>query len=178
MRDSDLMFWALLLLMIGGSSSPSRPGGALPAPSPSSPPSGALPQPSPADIGVGWWWYWFATEQEPLYQAAVAKELRRARRRKQGRRWEVRKTMGGTSLGATVVVFYAFEPFRWELPGLPQPAPRGLDTDWADVAWAIPEPPSELRRMVERAAKQAWEYLRELAEGRRPPRDPFPAPSR
>lgn len=161
--DSDTLFWALVLWAF--SRGDSRPGGAAPAPSPSS---------SPADIGEGWWWWWFPTEQSGLYQAALAKELRRSKRNKTTRRWEVRKTIGGTALGATVVVFYVFEPFHWTLPGLPQPAPRGFETDLSDVAWAIPEPPSQLREMAREVAKQAWEYLRELAQGRRPPRAPFP----
>lgn len=169
MSDSDVLMWGLLLLVFG-SRAPGRPGGAAPAPQ--LPPF--APSSSPADVGEGWWWYWFPTEISAQYQAALDKELRRAKRNKTSRRWEVRKTMGGTSLGATVIVFYAFETFRWELPGLPEPAPRGLDTDLSDVAWAIPEPPSKLRVMVEQVAKQTWEYLRELAEGRRPPRQPFP----
>lgn len=155
--DSDLIFWALVLWTF------SR-GGEAPAPS----------RPSPADIDTGWWWWWFPTSQSDAYQAALAKELRRAKRNKTTRRWEVRKTIGGTSLGATVVVFHVREAFRWELPGLPERAPRGIDTDLSDVAWAIPAPPSALRKLATEVAKQTWEYLRELYEGRRPPRAPFP----
>lgn len=156
----ETLFWALVFWAFTR--------GAAPAPSSSPAPR------SPADIGVGWWWWWFPTSQSDQYQRALAKELRRARRNKTTRRWEVRKTIGGTALGATVVVFYAFEPFHWELPGLPQPAPRGLDTDLSDVAWAIPEPPSALQRLASEVAKQTWEYLRELYQGRRPPRAPLP----
>lgn len=162
--DSEFVFWALLLWAFSRGEG-ARQGGAAPAPAPSSP---------PADIGIGWWWYWYPNEHSAAVHAALAKELRRAKRRKTTRRWEVRKTMGGTALGATVIVFYCSEPFRWELPGLPEPAPRGIDTDLSDVAWAIPEPPSALRRLASELAKQTWEYLRELAQGRRPQRAPFP----
>lgn len=164
MADRDLLFWAFVLLVLG-SSSTARPGAQQ------LPPETA---PTPGNIGVGWWWYWFPTSISDQYQAALDKELRRARRNKTTRRWEVRKTIGGTALGATVVVFYCREPFRWELPGLPEPAPRGMDTDLTDVAWAIPAPPSELRRMVEEVAKQAWDYLRQLYQGTRPPSEPLP----
>lgn len=168
MSDKDAVLLAVLFLLLGGGAArPGAPAPQLPAPEPSE---------SPANIGVGWWWYWFPTSISDQYQAALDKELRRARRRKTTRRWEVRKTMGGTALGATVIVFYCFEPFKWELPGLPEPAPRGMDTDFTDVAWAIPEPPSALRQMVESVAQEVWEYLRELYEGRRPPPEPFPSP--
>lgn len=166
--DSDLVFWALVLWAFSGGAS-ARPG----APATPSTPA-PTPGVSPADIGVGWWWWWFPNEQADLYQRALAKELRRAKRNKTSRRWEVRKTIGGTDLGATVVVFYTFEPFLWELPGLPMRAPRGLDTDLSDVAWAIPEPPTLLRQLAQVIAHETWEYLRELYEGRRPPREPFP----
>lgn len=164
MGDSDLLFWGFILWAFSRQTG-DRQGGEAPAPSPSSP---------PADIGEGWWWYWFPTSVSDQYQAALAKELRRSKRNKSTRRWEVRKTIGGTALGATVVVFYVFEPFKWELPGLPEPAPRGFDTDLSDVAWAIPEPPSALRQLAQVIAHETWEYLREIAEGRRPPRQPFP----
>lgn len=159
--DSDLVFWALVLWAFSGRDGSAAP----PAPSSSTPPA---PSSKPADIGEGWWWWWFPTEQSAQYQAALAKELRRSKRNGTTRRWEVRKTMGGTGLGATVVVFYVFEPFRWELPGLPQRAPAGFETSLHDVAWAIPDPPSALRRMVESVAKQTWQWLREHS-----PRNPL-----
>lgn len=165
--DSDALFWALVLWAF--SSSSARPGAPATAATPAPEPGG-----TPAEIGEGWWWYWYPNEASGQVQAVLAKELRRAKRNRTTRRWEVRKTMGGTALGATVIVFYVFEPFRWELPGLPEPAPRGIDTDLTDVAWAIPEPPSALRRLATEIAKQTWEYLRQIAEGRRPPRAPFP----
>lgn len=165
--DSEFVFWALLLWAFSRGEG-ARQGGAAPAPQ--RPPPGS----SRADVGPGWWWYWYPNDVSEQVQAVLAKELRRGRRNKTGRRWEIRKTMGGTSMGATVIVFFVFETFRWELPGLPEPAPRGIDTDLSDVAWAIPEPPSALRKLAGELAKQTWEYLRELAQGRRPPRAPFP----
>lgn len=166
-RDQDLVFWLFVLLAFGGSSGASA---APPAQPHIEPWTGPL-----VDVTEGWWWWWFPSpEQDAIFQAALDEERKRARDLTTRRRWEVRKTIGGASHGATVIVFYCSEPFRWPLPGRPEPAPRGMATDLTDIAWLFPAPPSALRRMVEQVADATWEYLRELYEGRRPPREPFP----
>ena len=164
MRDGDMLALALLLWAWTRGGERARPG------SPALPPGPSTPR---ANIGEGWWWYWFPTSDAAAYQAVVDKEQRRSVRRKTRRRWEVRKTIGGTAMGATVVVFYVFEPFKWALPGLPERAPRGIDTDLTDVAWAIPQAPTELQRMAQAVANATWEYLRELYLGQRPPSEPL-----
>jgi hypothetical protein len=124
----------------------------------------ALPSTSPEKLG--WWWYWFPSEVNRAY--AVWDKAERNKK--------VRKTIGGgPSLGATVVVFQVTgTDFTWTLPGLPERAPRGIDTDLTDVAGVIPTPPSALRQMAETVTKKTWEYLREIWQGRRPPREKLP----
>ena len=159
MRDRDKEALLLLLLVWAYTSS----GDAAPAVAPEAPRPRRRRDPSMID--VGWWWYWFPPELDA--RVATWRQAQRSA-------VVVRKTFGSASVGATVIVFEVTKRHRWTLPGLPEPAPRGIDTDLSDVAWAIPEPPSALRRMVESAAKQSWEYLRQLYQGTRPPRAPMP----
>jgi hypothetical protein len=127
--------------------------------------SRSLPSPSPKKLPSTWWWYWFPPEVDRDYWAWDKAE----------RNKKVRKVIGGPSLGATVVVFEVTGPdLKWTLPGQPEHASRGIDTDLTDVAGAIPSPPSALRKMAEAFTKETWEYLREIWEGRRPPREKLP----
>lgn len=126
------------------------------------------PAPAPARrprslIEPGWWWYWFPPD--------VTAQWSDFQRRRRGQ-LRVFKSWGGPSLGASVVLFEVTAALRWTLPGLPERAERGADTDLADIAGVIPAPPSALRRAIEAAAKGSWEYLQEVYRGR--PRQPFP----
>lgn len=159
MRDSDKEA-LLLLLLVWAYTSSSGESNAPEAPAPTRP-----RRRNPSMIDVGWWWYWYPADVEARVSSW---------RQDQRSAVVVRKTIGSSALGATVIVFEVTKRHRWPLPGLPERAPRGIDTDLSDVAWAIPEPPALLRRMAESAVKQSWEYLRQLYQGTRPPRAPFP----
>lgn len=110
-------------------------------------------QRDPANVRPGWYWYYVHPDTTEAYHA-----FWQAHR-------DVLRVRGGfkddTGSGAQIVVFELLSPgVRWEgLPGLPGPAPRGINTNLSDIAKSEAPQPG-LVSLVENLTGKAWDDVK------------------
>ncbi|MET0410232.1 MAG: hypothetical protein ABW217_03000 [Polyangiaceae bacterium] len=107
----------------------------------------------PSQIRPGWYWYYKGPELVTAYSEFAARHRDV---------FKPRKTFkDDTGSGAEIVVFEVLSPgLYWnELPGLPAPARRGINTNLAEVAQSE-QPQPGLVALVEDLTGKAWEEVK------------------
>ncbi len=102
-------------------------------------------------LGAGVYWYWLRwSTDKTRYEAWQRANAGSA---------TVIKVLGAESSDAAVLIIEVYEPVQWTLPGMPTPAPRGINTTIEDIYGSAP-PGSRLQRWLESMKQLAPDVLR------------------
>lgn len=154
-RTAVLLVLAFLMLGAGygaavhSAETPRRRG---PRVDPGIPPGTRIPPaPSGVMIGPGWYWYWLRDSERDRLAAWLGKNTGAV---------FVRKAMGSGTGGAAVIILEAVDHVAWELPGLPAPAPNGIDTTIDQIEHSGAPQLSRMGRWLEGMRQQTQDVVR------------------
>lgn len=156
---------AFLLAGLGaaaaGASGSSSPAPVPPRPKPPKQPgTGTRPEPAPEGtepywVQPGWYWWFLDWSKDGAAYVQFQKEHYGY--------FEVRKVLGYAPGGNYSVIIFEIvvEPVAWTLPGIPNPAPKGIDTELSDIESApAPEDFGAWRDYLEQMATQTVDQMK------------------